>query len=369
MKEQKDKKNSKKKIPLIILCTVAVLLVACDWILSVSIYNENFDLRFESDEALLFHLTDFDGLQRTQYKFASNKGQMITGYMYSAGNEQRGIIVIAHGFGGGGHNSYMDCANFFAHHGYYAFAYDVTGNDESEGDGVGGLPQGVIDLNYAISFLENSKDFGNLPIVLFGHSWGGYSVSNVLTYHPEVKALIECSGFNKSSDMFESEGKNQAGNFIYVMLPFVKLHELIKYGKYAINTAMDGFAATDAPVMIVHSADDTIVPIEYGYDIYYEKYKDDDRFTFVRLESKGHNHVFASSTYTDYLNDLNAGFKDWVSTFDYDYRAEENMERYKADRADYLKKNLDRTIFCNALDTDMFNSFVDFYDQALKHSL
>ena len=136
MKGQTDKKNSKKKILLIILCAVVVLLVACDWILSVSIYNENFDLRFESDEALLFHLSDFEGLQRTQYKFASDKGQMITGYMYSVGSGQRGIIVIAHGFGGGGHNSYMDCAYFFAQHGYYVFAYDVTGNDESEGDGV-----------------------------------------------------------------------------------------------------------------------------------------------------------------------------------------------------------------------------------------
>ena len=386
MKEKK--RISVKKILLIILCAVIVLLVAGDWILSVSIYNENFSQRFTTDEALSFHLEDFEGLERTQYKFPSDKGQMLTGYMYSVENERyesgqcgqrgieqsginqrgtepHGIVIMAHGFGGGGNNSYMDCANFFAHHGYYAFAYDATGNDESEGEGVGGLPQGVIDLSYAISFVEGNKDFGNLPIVLFGHSWGGYSVSSVLKYHPEVKAVVECSGFNKSSDMFEVEGKNQAGDFIYVMLPFVKLHELIKYGKYAANSAMDGFAATDARVMVVHSADDNVVPIEYGYDIYYDKYKDDNRFTFVRLETNGHNHVFASKEYTDYMNDFNAPFKDWVATFDYDYRAEENLERYKADRAAYIKKNLDRTIWCNALDTDMFNNFVSFYDESL----
>ena len=356
---------SKKKILLIVLCSLIVLFIAGIWYLSVTIYNENFNLRFESDEALMFKLSDFEGLERTQYKFASDKGQMLTGYMYSVGSGQRGIVVMAHGFGGGGHNSYMDCANFFARHGYYAFAYDATGNDESEGDGVGGLPQGVVDLDYAISFLENNKDFVNLPIMLFGHSWGGYSVSNVLSYHPEVKAVIECSGFNKSSDMFESEGKNQAGDFIYVMLPFVRLHEFIKYGKYASNTAVDGFAKTQAPIMIVHSTDDTVVPIEYGYDIYYKKYKDDDRFTFVQFETKGHNHIFANSTYDDYLNELNAGFKDWTATFDYDYRAEENQERYKADRADYLKKNLDRSIWCNALDTELFNRFVSFYDKDL----
>ena len=116
---------------------------------------------------------------------------------------------MAHGFGGGGHNSYIDCANYFAHHGYWVFAYDATGNDESEGEGVGGLPQGVIDLDYAITFVEGSGNFPNLPIVLFGHSWGGYIVCSVLSYHPEVKAVIACSGFNSSSNMFEAEGKNR----------------------------------------------------------------------------------------------------------------------------------------------------------------
>ena len=71
MKEKK--RISIKKILLIILCTVIVLLVAGIWYLSVAIYNENFNLRFTSDEALMFYLSDFDGLQRTQYKFASNK--------------------------------------------------------------------------------------------------------------------------------------------------------------------------------------------------------------------------------------------------------------------------------------------------------
>ena len=71
---------------------------------------------------------------------------------------------MAHGLGGGGHNSYMDCANYFARHGYYVFAYDATGNDESEGEGVGGLPQGVIDLDYAISFVEQSGNVrGSTP--------------------------------------------------------------------------------------------------------------------------------------------------------------------------------------------------------------
>lgn len=358
----KKNKVEKKKIIMIVLCIAAVLIVAGDWLLSVSVYNENFNRRFESYEPLMFRVDDFDGLQRTKYEFASDKGQMLTGYMYASGEDPRGIIVLAHGFGGGGHNSYMDCANYFAHHGYWVFAYDATGNDESQGEGVGGLPQGVIDLDHAVTFVEESGNFPDLPIVLFGHSWGGYSVCSVLTYHPEVKAVIACSGFNASAGLFESEGKKQAGAGIYLMMPFVKLHEWLKYGGYASNTAMDGFSKSDAAVMIVHSFDDEVVPTGYGYDIYYEKYKDDLRFLFIHFEDKGHSY-FNDETYSD---EFNGEFDKWLETLDYDYHADGYKERFLEDKADYYHENLDRDKWCGSLDTKLFESFVAFYDDHLN---
>ena len=355
-------KSKKKKIFLITVSILITLIIAGDWVLSVMIYNDNFNQRFESYEPLMLHVDDFDGLQRAKYEFSSDKGQKLTGYMYSSGENQVGIIVMAHGFGGGGHNSYMDCADYFARHGYYVFAYDATGNDESEGEGVGGLPQGVIDLDYAITFVEESGNFPNLPIGLWGHSWGGYSVCSVLTYHPEVKAVIACSGFNASSDLFEAEGKKQIGNGIYLMLPFVKLYEQIKYGGYASNTALDGLAKSNAAVVIVHGFDDEVVPVEYGYGIYYEKYKDDSRFSFIPLENKGHNY-FNDDTYR---NEFNAQFDKWLKTLDYDYDAEENSERFLEDKAGYICKNLDREKWCHSLDLELFKSFVDFYDGHLR---
>ena len=171
-----------------ILSCVLVFAIVGWWAFSVSIYNENFDKRFESYEPYMLYVNDFEGLSRSEYNFA------------------------------------MDCANYFAQNGYYVFAYDATGNDESEGEGVGGIPQGVIDLDHAISFVEESDHFPDLPIVLFGHSWGGYSVSSVLTYHPEVKAVIACSGCNRSSDLFEAGGKEQAGSVIYTLHTSVEFY-------------------------------------------------------------------------------------------------------------------------------------------------
>ena len=359
------KKKKIKKIILIIVLSVLVLLIGGWWAFCVKMYDDNINVRGDSYEPLMLRLEDFEGLECTEYSFPSDKGQKLAGYLYSSGENQRGIVVIAHGFGGGGHNSYMDVANYFAKNGYYVFAYDATGCDKSEGDGVGGVPQGVIDLDYAISFIEGKEEYKDLPVVLFGHSWGGYSVWNVLTYHPEVKAVIECSGFNSSSDMFESGGKDQAGPAIYAMTPFIKIHECFKFGKYATNTAMKGFETSDASVMVVHSEDDNVIGIEYGYDKYYEKYKDDPRFTFVRFTDRGHNDIFNKQDDT-YVDELNAGFDDWLTTLDYDYNAEENKDRFIEDKTDYLNKNLDHARWSNRLDEDLFADFLEFYDKGIK---
>ena len=360
----KKKVSVKKIIGIILFCAVVILLGG--WrSFTVSTYNDNFNKRFVSYEPLMFHVEDFEGLSRTKCEFPSDRGQMLTGYMYSSGDDQRGIIVIAHGFGGGGHNSYMDCADYFAKHGYYVFAYDATGNDESGGDGVGGIPQGVIDLDYAITFVENSGNFPDLPIMLFGHSWGAYSACSVLTYHPEVKAVIECSGCNSSVDMFEAGGKPQAGNLIYTMTPFVKSYEKAKFGKYAKSSALNGFAASDAAVMVVHSADDKVIPMQYGYDKYYAKYADDPRFTFIRFEDKGHDSILNDPDNT-YKDEFNAGFDKWCETLDYDYNADENKERFAEDKAVYIREHLDRARWSSRLDEDLFGEFVSFYDEHLN---
>lgn len=117
--------------------------------------HENFNIRSGSYEPLMLSTEDFDELQCKEYFFASDKGQKLAGYLYRVGNNQHGIVVMAHGFGGGGHNSYMDVANYFVMNGYFVFVYDATGCDKSEGEGVGGVSQGVIDLDYAISFVED----------------------------------------------------------------------------------------------------------------------------------------------------------------------------------------------------------------------
>lgn len=277
------------KLPLIILLTLILVILVALFVAGAVAYEQNFGVRYETVALSQYSLDKYDGLQVERSDFTAD-GVALAGYQYfKTGREVKGVIVLAHGLGGGGHIGYLPFIDRFTADGYLVFAYDARGNDNSGGESVGGLPQGVICLDAAISHVEQLAQYQGLPVVLFGHSWGGYSVGNVLKFHPEVKAAVMLAGFNDTVGMLEYYGEQKVGKLAHVLVPFMSLYERIKFGKYAATSAVKSIADTDANIMVIHSDDDTTVPVRYGYDKIYEKYADCDRFTFVPCKYKGHD--------------------------------------------------------------------------------
>lgn len=341
-----------KKRLTVIVCALLAVCVVLPAALSVVLYEMNFGERYYTDVTAAFELGDFPSLTAERHEFASDAGQKLVGYLYKYEDTvPRALLLLSHGIGSGGQNRFMNVADYFAARGYAVFAYDATGNDESEGRGTKGLPQGAIDLNHAISYAENLAGCGDLPVLLFGHSWGGYSVCSVLTYHPEVTAVCAVSGFNRSSDLLRATGRNMVGGAIDLLMPYVNLWEKLRFGAYAENTGMDGFASSQAKVMIVHSADDTTVPIEYGCELYEKTYADDARFRFVKLENRGHDHVFRTAEFETYLNGINAEF--------------EAAGLPASEREGWMKRNMDHGKLVDALDDELFDQIYAFFEEAL----
>ncbi len=352
------RKDTPKRVIIGCLISLTVLTFVLPFSLSVYIYESNFGGRYETYAPTAFHISDFEGLAVSECTFPSNGGQKLAGYTYSKGDgERKGVVVIAHGFGGGGHNSYMDIADYFASNGYFVFAYDATGNDKSEGRSVRGLPQGVVDLDYALRYVKSDEQLKDLPVVLFGHSWGAYSVSAVLSLHPEVKAVVSGAGFNHSMDMLEAEGRNIMGDGISVMLPYLSLYESFKFGKYADYSALNGFESTDANIMVIHSSEDTVVPPQYGYDRYIKKYENDSRFTFVRFENHGHNGIFRSNASREYNAQFNEAFEQYAAALENGLTAEI--------KAEYIAAHFDKSKAFE-LDAELLGKILTFYDESVK---
>lgn len=351
-------KIRKKKLIIILasisLALLLIILVIAPCIAGIALYESVFSTRFETRAELLFRVEDFEGLKAEKHVFASDKGQKLTGYRYYMQEETQGLVVLAHGFGGGGHNNYMDVCAYFAKNGLDVFAYDATANDESEGKSVGGLEQGVIDLNYALTYLSGLERYRNIPMALFGHSWGGYSVGAVLNYHPEVKAVVSVAGFNRASDLVRAQGEMYIGGYVHLAMPYVELHERTRFGKYASATAVDGMKNSSAAVMILQSKDDETVPVRYGYNVYYKEFANDARFRFKLYDDKGHNNILYSNEGREYLQTLSEEAA----------RANEGKENREA-FWEYIETHLDRERYANMLDEELFSEILAFYRENL----
>ena len=345
------------KIPLITLAIILGLFVIGTFIalkpISVAIYEYNFALRFSSYEPYTWKISDFENLFQEKHIFQSNKGQNLVGYKYYGQNpETKGIVVLAHGFGTGGHRSYLNYINYFVKNGYEVFSYDATGNDESEGEVVGGLPQGIIDLDYALRYVKSNPEFKNLPIFLWGHSWGGYSVGSVVKLHPDVKAACVVAGFNSSIDMLNFEGRKIAGNAVDFLLPILEKHEKKLFGEYASMSILESTEVAAIPTMFIHSTDDDTIPIQQSYDRFYEKFSSNKNNVFIRYETRGHSYICCSDESKNYRDYYSKQLVEYSKEFE-----EVTEEMWEA----YNFENFDKHQAFQ-VDEDLMSKILEFYN-------
>jgi hypothetical protein len=113
-----------------LIAIAVVVLAVLPFIAMVVLYENTFGKRINAPENIAHTVEEFDGLMRTRHTFVSDKGQEIVGYLYKRdGVQYKGAAVLAHGFGSGGHCSYLAAVDYLVKNGYMTFAYDVTGND------------------------------------------------------------------------------------------------------------------------------------------------------------------------------------------------------------------------------------------------
>lgn len=113
----------------------------------------------------------------------------------------------------------------------------------------------------------------------------------------------------------------------------------------------------NAHIMIIHSADDTTVPPSCGYDKYIKQYKDDPRFVFVHMETKGHNRLFCSPESIAYKDAFNEAYQEYAETL--------GTEMTEELRAEYIYTHYD-VITANMPDEELFGKILAFYDASIN---
>ena len=216
-----------------------------------------------------------EGYLCTPHSFETGQGHLLQGYLLTAPDADPGsyrmVQIFAHGIKAGA-SDYAGYIRTFLAPDAPLFFYDAYGSGKSSGSSSGGLPEGVRDICAAIDYVESLPEFRGLPLRLIGHSWGAYAAGSALEFHPEVSEAYLYSGFNTSADMLEQDTSRHLGTFLTsFFLPYVRIYERLKFGKYSTASIERGVRASSAKVLIVQGLQDKRVdPEKYGI-LYLEK--------------------------------------------------------------------------------------------------
>jgi len=295
------------------------------------VYDKQFPRYDRADEALSANLRYHDieaDYPRLLVSFNSTENTL-QGYLYGS-EHSRALMVIAHGLGGGA-DSYLSQIKHFVDAGFRVFAYDCTGSYDSEGKSTKGFPQAVLDLHAALSYIESQPTLSSLPLLLFGHSWGGYAVVNVLNFGHDVTAVVSVSGANSAMDMVLEQGHNLMGSFIYTQYPFLWLYQHLLFGSVASSTAVSALNKTDIPVLIIHGIEDEMVHYSGSSILAKRDRITNEKVSYITATQEGrnaHNNLFRTDEMVQYVEKVNAQYRLLFDAYDGEIPYETNKEFY-----------------------------------------
>jgi pimeloyl-ACP methyl ester carboxylesterase len=314
-----------------IIVSLCLVFIGCT-IMALDVYSQQFGRTEGFDENTYYTYITWKDMDQSKYprqevKFNSGENKL-QGFIYGSSNNN-GLVIISHGFGGTA-DHYFPMIMYFVDQGWRVFAYNNTGVGGSEGDSVRGLTQSAVDLDAALTYIENTVVFSDLPVMLVGHSWGGFAVCTVLNYSHKVNAVVSFAGFNIAQELFEEEGVGIVGGIFYVLTPQFWAIEKHLFGSAANLTAVGGINKSNIPVMIVQSSDDTVIKADTT-SIYAHRTKITNPHVDIVLfdgeNVTGHEYVYRSKAMEEYRETAQTDFEE--------YQARNQIE--KATNADLAK--------------------------------
>ncbi len=335
------------------LLIILILIVAVTYLITALIIRGQFgrgdypDRRFTT----AYWYDDFaERYPRELVNFESG-GNRLIGYIYGADNNDKGLIVWSHGIGSG-HEAYIGTIVKFVDLGWKVFAYDATGSGDSEGSGSRGLVQSAIDLDSALSFIEKDTRLSGMPVMLFGHSWGGYAVAAVQDFGHKIDAVVSVSGYNNAFEMLTDGADDVIGEIpAAIDKPFMWVWNRLTFGKYAELTALDGINKGSVPILIMHGDQDTVV----GYDpisIISKKQQitnpNAEYYVFTG-ENAGHAGIFYSDDANAYIREINARWKEVTDRYNGDPIPDDVREAFVA-TVDKTKCNIPNSVLIDTVD-------------------
>lgn len=200
-------------------------------------------------------------LPRTTFFFPSGRWKL-QGYFYPC-NDAKGMVVVCHGMHAGA-DDFIPFIEFFVRNGYAVFTYDCQGTYASEGDSTVGMCTPLVNLDHALTYIKKNKKLAQYPLFLFGHSWGGFAATSVLSLHKNIRACAAVAPFNSGHTLLAEKGDQYMEPFADMVRfdfpkEFINIYQTLLFKDYTKYNAVEGINSTDVPVYIAHGNRDFVI--------------------------------------------------------------------------------------------------------------
>ena len=255
------------------------------------LYKKHFVCRYDKEVGVPYYCaSDFKGLHEEVFTFTNSKRiELKYFYFYYDNYKEDKIVLFLHGLTCG-HAAYFAEIDALARRGFKVLTLDYTGCGDSKGKCLGSLNTPTRDVNELLEYLKLDK-----PIVLVGHSLGGYTTLNTISLREEIKKAVVLSGFLTIKSIGDAIIKN---NF------FVKRilkYENKLYPNYKDLNNIDYLSKTTDDIFFIQSDDDTMVPCRIGLEVV--EAIDNPHIKKLKFTGRKHNPNYTDSA-IQYMNEV-----------------------------------------------------------------
>jgi len=349
-------RNAKLLVKLLIVFSLVFTVIGCA-LLANKTYSYAFGRIEEvSDDEFHTYMTwkdiDHTKYSRENVYFYSGENKL-QGFVYG-GSNNNGLVIVSQGLGNTA-DHYLRIVMYFVDKGWRVFSYNNTGVSGSEGESVRGLTQSLFDLNAALAYIGNSNELSGLPIMLVGHSWGGFAVCTVLNYDHKINAVASFAGFNNGNEVINDLGVERVGKIFNLVSRKIDDIESQLFGDVSKLTAVDGINKAGIPVIIVQSVDDDVISAAKTSIYAHRSSITNPNAEIIFLDGEnaaGHEFVFCSKEQREYISRAAASWKS--------YKAKNK----KAKRQQWAEENNFDVFKANELNMDLMERINTMFNNA-----
>ncbi len=339
---------------IVILCVIVVYFTSVLIISFIFLKKTVLKRGVDNDFALLTYDDIKEDIGRKKYA-TGYYGKAIRGFIYEDRNikEKKGFIIFSHGFYGT-HLQYTYEIYLLCKAGYRVLAYDQYGAGVSEGKNQQSLGTGVYVLENVIADVKKRELNNGLPLILYGHSWGGYCVTAALKHHKDIKCCISRSGplspIQAGCDTIKRYNK---ALYLYSAPLLYPINYYIAGRRYAVKATRGLKSNHETGVLALHAKDDTMCLYRHSIAYLAEKNKYPNLTSYV-AEHGGHN-MFLTLECKEKIKEINRKKKEIDRITD---------EDEKKKQTELLASSFDRFSLYEC-DMTVYNTIISFIEESI----